>query len=144
VDGKLWRVLRDLAVKSTSSQGERGPVRSFSLECGSRPRGPLSTLLFDIFIDDLVAGLHDTCSEHGICMGQTDVASLLYADDANALSFTPMACKVDGLHPHLAQQMADARNFTKSRVMVFHPKEENLAACRRRTAGTPGHRRHRH
>jgi hypothetical protein len=25
--------------------------------------------------------LHDTCSEHGICMGQTDVASLLYADD---------------------------------------------------------------
>jgi hypothetical protein len=38
--------------------------------------------LFDIFIDDLVAGLHDTCSEHGICMGQTDVASLLYADDA--------------------------------------------------------------
>jgi hypothetical protein len=65
--------------------------------------------LFDIFIDDLVAGLHDTCSEHG--MGQTDVASLLYADDANALSFTPMACKVDGLHPHLAQQMADAREF---------------------------------
>jgi hypothetical protein len=65
--------------------------------------------LFDIFIDDL-AGLHDTCSEHGICMGQTDV-SLLYADDANALSFTPMALKVDGLHPHLAQQMADAREF---------------------------------
>jgi hypothetical protein len=29
----------------------------------------------------------------------------------NALSFTPMACKVDGLHPHLAQQMADAREF---------------------------------
>jgi hypothetical protein len=37
--------------------------------------------LFDIFIDDLVAGLHDTCSEHGICMGQTD-SKLLYADDA--------------------------------------------------------------
>jgi hypothetical protein len=68
--------------------------------------------LFDIFIDDLVAGLHDTCSEHGIC--GDDVASLLYADDANALSFTPMACKVDGLHPHLAQQMADAGNFTKA------------------------------
>jgi hypothetical protein len=57
---------------------------------------------------------------------QTDVASLLYADDANALSFTPMACKVDGLHPHLAQQMADARNFTKSKVMVFHPRRVNL------------------
>jgi hypothetical protein len=31
-----------------------------------------------------------------------------------------MACKVDGLHPHLAQQMADAGNFTKSKVVVFH------------------------
>jgi hypothetical protein len=49
----------------------------------SAVEGP-PTLLFDIFIDDLVAGLHDTCSEHGICM-QTDVASLLYADDANAI-----------------------------------------------------------
>jgi hypothetical protein len=51
----------------------------------------------------------------------------------------PMACKVDGLHPHLAQQMADARNFTKSKVMVFHPRRVNPAACRRRTnAWTPG------
>jgi hypothetical protein len=84
VDGSYGGSCRDLASHLTS-QGERGPVRSFSLECGSRPRGPPSTLLFDIFIDDLVAGLHDTCSEHGICMGQTDVASLLYADDANAI-----------------------------------------------------------
>jgi hypothetical protein len=36
---------------------------------------------------------------------------------------SPQWLKVDGLHPHLAQQMADARNFTKSKVMVFHPKE---------------------
>jgi hypothetical protein len=64
---------------------------AFPLSAGVGQGTPLS-LLFDIFIDDLVAGLHDTCSEHGICMGQTDVA-LLYADDANALSFTPMACK---------------------------------------------------
>jgi hypothetical protein len=52
--------------------------------------------LFDIFIDDLVAGLHDTCSEHGICMGQNDVASLLYADDANAI-----------LHPNGLQKLMD-------------------------------------
>jgi hypothetical protein len=77
--------------------------------------------LFDIFIDDLVAGLHDTCSEHGICMGQTDVASLLYADDANALSFTPMACKVDGLSTHWLNKWRMQGNFTKSKVMVFHP-----------------------
>jgi hypothetical protein len=35
-------------------------------------------------------------------MGQTDVASLLYADDANALSFTPMAQKLmDYIHTWL-------------------------------------------
>jgi hypothetical protein len=68
--------------------------------------------LFDIFIDDLVAGLHDTCSEHGICMGQTDVA-MLYAD-ANALSFTPMAKLMDYIHTWLNKWRMQG-NFTKSR-----------------------------
>jgi hypothetical protein len=67
--GKLWRVLRDPAVKSTSQSGERGPVRSFSLECGSRPRGPPSRRC-SISLS-MTSWLHDTCSEHGICMGQT-------------------------------------------------------------------------
>jgi hypothetical protein len=116
--GKLWRVLRDLAVKSTSQVGERGPVRSFSLECGSRP-GPLSTLLFDIFIDDLVAGLHDTCSEHGICMGQTDVATC-YMRMMRMHYPSQWLAKVDGLHPHLAQQMADAREFHQRAGDGFH------------------------
>jgi GH25 family lysozyme M1 (1,4-beta-N-acetylmuramidase) len=47
-------------------------------------------------------------------MGQTDVASLLYADDANASFIPQWLAKVDGLHPHLAQQMADAREFHQS------------------------------
>jgi hypothetical protein len=74
-------------------------------------------------------------------MGQTDVASLLYADDANALSFTPMACKVDGLHPHLAQQMADAREFHQKQGDGFHPKEGescSVPAKDRRNAWTLG------
>jgi hypothetical protein len=70
--------------------------------------------LFDIFIDDLVAGMIRALSMAS-AWGETDVASLLYADDANALSFTPMACKVDGLHPHLAQQMANAGISPKAR-----------------------------
>jgi hypothetical protein len=67
--------------------------------------------LFDIFIDDLVAGLHDTCSEHGICMGQTDSNKLLYADDANAYPSPQWLAK---LMDYIPQQMADARNFTKA------------------------------
>jgi hypothetical protein len=54
-------------------------------------------------------------------------------------SFTPMACKVDGLHPHLAQQMADAREFHQKAVMVFHPGEScSVPAKDRRNAWTPG------
>jgi hypothetical protein len=56
------------------------------------------------------------------------------------LSFTPMAC-IDGLHPHLAQQMADAREFHQSKVMVFHPKEGescSVPAKDRRNAWTLG------
>jgi hypothetical protein len=61
-------VLRDLAIKSTSQVRVNGDLsEAFPLSAGVG-QGPLSTLLFDIFIDDLVAGLHDTCSEHGICM----------------------------------------------------------------------------
>jgi hypothetical protein len=91
--------------------------------------------LFDIFIDDLVAGLHDTCSEHGICMGQTDVA-LLYADDANALSFTPMACKVDYIHTWLNKWRMQG-NFTKQGD-GFHLGEScSVPAQDRRNA--PGH-----
>ena len=90
VDGKLWRVLRDLSSKSTSQVRVNGALsEAFPLSVGVGQGDPLSTLLFDIFIDDLVVGMHDTCSEHGICMGDTEVASLLYADDANAFSFTP-------------------------------------------------------
>jgi hypothetical protein len=66
--------------------------------------------LFDIFIDDLVAGLHDTCSEHGICMGQTDVASLLYADDE---------CTI--LHPNGLQLMDYIHTWlNKWRMQEFH------------------------
>jgi hypothetical protein len=62
------------------------------------------------------------------------VASLLYADDANALSFTQWLAKLmDYIHTWLNKWRMQG-NFTKSKVMVFHPRVS--AACRRRTAGT--------
>jgi hypothetical protein len=91
--------------------------------------------LFDI-IDDLWLDC-DTCSEHGICMGQTDVASLLYADDANALSFTPMASKLmDYIHTWLNKWRMQG-NFTKSKVMVSIPRRR-ICSVPARTQ-TPGH-----
>jgi hypothetical protein len=52
------------------------------------------------------------------------------------LSFTPMACKVDGLHPHQAPMRT--RNFTKSKVMVFYPARENRSAPAQDRLNTPG------
>jgi hypothetical protein len=55
----------------------------------------------------------------------------------------PNGCKVDGLHPHLAQQMADAREFHQKQGDGISPKEVNLAAMPakdRRNAWTERHR----
>jgi hypothetical protein len=67
-------------------------------------------------------------------MGQTDVASLLYADDANALSFTPMACKVDGLHPP-GSTNGGCKGISPKAGDGFHPGEESCSvpASRRNT-----------
>jgi hypothetical protein len=94
--------------------------------------------LFDIFIDDLVAGLHDTCSEHGICMGQTDVAAVVICG-CECTILHPNG-KVDGLHPHLAQQMADAREFHQKQGDGISPKGESCSvpAKDRRNAWTLG------
>jgi hypothetical protein len=73
--------------------------------------------LFDIFIDDLVAGLHDTCSEHGICMGQTDVASCYMRMMRMHYPSQWLAKLMDYIH---TQQMADAREFHQKAGDGFH------------------------
>jgi hypothetical protein len=58
-------------------------------------------------------------------MGQTDVASLLYADDADILH--PNGSKLmDYIHTWLNKWRMQG-NFTKSKVMVFHPKSESCS-----------------
>jgi hypothetical protein len=87
--------------------------------------------LFDIFIDD--PGLHDTCSEHGICMGQTDVASC-YTDDERTILHPWLAKLMDYIHTWLNKWRNG--NFTKSDVDFTLRRVKQR---RRRTAGTPGH-----
>jgi hypothetical protein len=75
-------------------------------------------------------------------MGQTDVASLLYADDECTILHPGFAKLMDYIHTWLNKWRMQG-NFTKSKVMVFHPKEENPAvpAQDRQHLDT---RRHRH
>jgi hypothetical protein len=53
-------------------------------------------------------------------------------------TFNPMVCKVDGLHPHLAQQMADAREFHQKQDGISPQEGESAAGEERRNAWTPG------
>jgi hypothetical protein len=88
VDGKLWRVLRDLA-KSTSQVRVNGDLsEAFPLSAGVGQGDPYLrccsiSLSMTSWLDCMIRALSMASA------WQTDVASLLYADDANALSFTP-------------------------------------------------------
>ena len=59
VQGKMWRVLLNLFSKSQSSIRIAGEMsESFPIMVGVGQGDPLSTLLFDIYIDDLPESLH--------------------------------------------------------------------------------------
>jgi hypothetical protein len=72
-------------------------------------------------------------------MGQTDVASLLYADDVNALSFTPqwLAKLMDYIHTWLNKWRMQG-NFTQ-RGDGFPSQGGRICSVPAQDALTPGH-----
>jgi hypothetical protein len=67
-------------------------------------------------------------STHICITGQThEKQASLYADDVNALSFHPNGRADDCIHTWLNKWRMQG-NFTKSKVMVFHPKEGDARA----------------
>ena len=86
---------------------------------------PLSTFLFDVYIDDLLEELHTRPAQHCIEMeGKNDTcrAELTYADDLNAMSLSP-----HGLEGHIdvvdswLHRWRLSPNVTKSKTMTFNP-----------------------
>jgi hypothetical protein len=131
VKGKMWRVLLDLFGKARSSVRVAGELsESFCLMVGVGQGDPLSTLLFDIFIDDLLEELHQLRPNLGIklAVDQTVVAKT-YADDVCGVSHD-----AEGLQD-IINQVADwmsrwrmQPNVAKSAVMVFHPQDGQAAS----------------
>lgn len=131
VKGKMWRVLLDLFSKSNSSVRIAGEMSdSFPLKVGVGQGDPLSTLLFDIYIDDLLESLHSEGAPGGILISEeTEIRALTFADDVACLNHD-----ANGLQRninHVAQWLQRWRmqaNTRKSVVMVFNPQEGQSAA----------------
>ena len=81
IDGKIYNCIKALYLKNSSfvSIGNGYATDWFDVTCGVRQGDPLSTTLFNIFINDLVEHVHQT--NVGIKIDKTLFNILLYADD---------------------------------------------------------------
>ena len=81
IDGKIYNCTKALYLKNSSfvRVGNGYATNWFDVTCGVRQGDPLSTTLFNIFINDLVEHVHQT--NVGIKIDKTLINILLYADD---------------------------------------------------------------
>jgi hypothetical protein len=124
IKGKSWRTLYDLFGKSTSTVRVAGTVSEpFELLVGVGQGDPLSTLLFDIYIDDLLETLHTECGGNGVAMSElVNIVALAFADDVTCVSHQPhkLQASIDHVAAWLRKWRMDA-NTIKSKVVVFNP-----------------------
>jgi hypothetical protein len=131
VKGKMWRVLLDLFSKSNSSVRVAGEMSdSFPLKVGVGQGDPLSTLLFDIYIDDLLESLHSEGAPGGILISEeAEIRALTFADDVACLNHDAQGLQSSINHvAEWLQRWRMQANTQKSVVMVFNPKEGQSAA----------------
>jgi exonuclease III len=130
VKGRAWRVLYDLFGKTQSKVRVCGTLSSpFDLLVGVGQGDPLSTLLFDIFIDDLLESLHTECGGNGVTLSDLlQIAALAFADDVACLSHdaAKFQASIDHVGAWLRKWRMDA-NTVKSKVVVFHPHAGHAA-----------------
>jgi hypothetical protein len=127
VDGKLWRVLRDMFAK-TSSRVRVNDQLSDAFPLAKVGQGTLDAA-FDIYIDDLLDCLHECATEDAVALGEALIGPA-YADDVAAVSFSP-----EGLQRHIDTVVAWLRkwrmaaNTVKSQTMIIHPANESASVA---------------
>ena len=127
VRGKAWRVIkgvyRDIRL-SVLVDGDH--TRLVPASQGVRQGCPISPVLFDVFVDELVSMLKQ--KELGLAFGDSDagirrkVTALMYADDVLLIadSATELQDMVDVVHEFCSKWRIEV-NCKKSQVMVVSP-----------------------
>ena len=131
VDGKLLRSLWDhiTGLQPQVTMGADTTYFDVTLGVGQGDSG--STIIFDVYIDDLLEELHSRPEDTKIPLGDdadTFAADLTFADDVNAFSLLH-----DGLKEHvhvvdkwLCPWRLDP-NVSKSKHMLINPGAQELA-----------------
>lgn len=130
LDGKLvriiWHMLRDTKCRVRLA-GEHSVYFAASLGVGQGD--PLSTILFDIFIDHILEELHDSELPDKIPLGDSDntcIADLAYADDIAALSTSRYGLQsVINKIDCLSNKWRTIPNPTKCKVMIINQHKQH-------------------
>ena len=83
VSGRLFALLKNLYANTKSSVigSEGGESRVFSISQGVRQGDPLSCILFNLFINDLVDEICESDAEKPVTVNKSIARALLFADD---------------------------------------------------------------
>jgi Reverse transcriptase (RNA-dependent DNA polymerase) len=138
VRGKLWRMIRDIYSKGTACARLNGRDSAhYPILQGVAQGDPMSTILFNVHVDDLACELQNEGQTLGVLFGDADSQHLtaqLYADDMVGLSGTQQGLQriINRVQRHSIFWRWTA-NTSKSHVLVFNPGGEpdvrDFASC---------------
>ena len=126
VCGKLWRVVKDIYAKGSSRARLNGVLSEpFPVRQGVAQGCPMSCILFNIHVDDLLEGVNRDCSPEGIHLSANcSLSGVGYADDFFGLSGTPGGLQriADMALIHSLLWRWDL-NVDKTHAIVFNPAD---------------------
>ena len=129
VTGKTWRIIKELYSKGQSAPRLDGLISDFfDVRQGVAQGCPLSTILFDIDIDDLLEAVQTLCQDDGILLTElyTKIVGLGFADDIAVFSGTREGLqRIINVLKHHLDLWKKISNIIKSNTATFQRKKKN-------------------
>lgn len=130
VEGRLWRIIRNMYAKMRSCVLVNGTrTSSFPIQRGTAQGCTLSPLLFNIFVDGLLAAVEQ--AGFGVATQTLRLGGLMFADDFAGVETSPARLQqlIDLVHAYL-RKWGLAANIAKSAVVVYGPPLSRHATTR--------------